>query len=96
MTVRAKFTVTGIKATMSTKEDPSGEKDERGYGKRVPCELKTVEMAPVYGNGDPAHENTKFWQASPCGSLSLGTINAEAASQFELGKEYYVDFTAAA
>lgn len=93
MTVRAKFTVNAIKFTLSTKEDPSGAKDERGYTKRVPCELQTIEMSPVYGNGDPAHENTKFWQASPSGSLSLGCINAAAAAQFELGKDYYVDFT---
>lgn len=27
--------------------------------------MRTVHMQPVYGNGDPNHENTKFWEASP-------------------------------
>ena len=58
-------------------------------------EMHTIKMTPVYANNDPEHENTKFWRYSPCGSLHLGTINAEAASQFELGAEYYIDFTKA-
>lgn len=49
-------------------------------------------MAPVYGNGDPNHENTRFWQASLSGTLELGVINPEAWSEFHLGREYYIDF----
>jgi hypothetical protein len=33
-----------------------------------------------------------FWDASPSGGLTLGTINPAAWEQFELGKEYYLDF----
>ena len=58
-------------------------------------EVQTIKLSPVYGNGDPEHENTKFWQASPSGSIELGTVNEAAARQFELGKEYYIDFTPA-
>lgn len=36
-----------------------------------------------------------FWNASPSGSLELGCINLVAADRFELGKEYYLDFTPA-
>ena len=58
-------------------------------------ELRTVSLSPVYGGNDPNHENAKFWQASPSGSLELGCINLDAAEAFELGKEYYIDFTPA-
>lgn len=55
-------------------------------------EMQTIKMTPVYGNSE---ENKKFYAASPSGQIHLGTINPEAAKQFELGKEYYVDFTPA-
>lgn len=58
-------------------------------------EVRTMKFSPVYGNGDPNHENTKFWRATPSGSLELGTVNKEAWEQFELGKEYYLDFSPA-
>lgn len=89
MTVRAKFIVTKLEQTLGSAKDP----ENPGKYKTVP--MVTVHANPVYGNQDPNHENTKFWQASPSGSLMLGTINPEAAAQFELGREYYVDFTPA-
>jgi hypothetical protein len=55
----------------------------------------TIKLSPVYGNNDPNHENTKFWEASPSGSFELGTINADAAAIFELGQEYYIDISRA-
>ena len=97
--VRAKFKVTSIKLTEGSKDvlDEAGNpvKDEKGYNKRVSCPMHTVELYPVYGNGDPKHENTKFWQSSPSGKIELGTINAAAAEQFEIGREFYIDFTPA-
>jgi len=70
---------------------------EKVDGKNVPVtkEMNTLEFSPVYGNGDPNHENTKFWSASPTGKIELGTVNLAVAAQFELGKEYYIDFTPA-
>ncbi len=59
-------------------------------------ELVTIRMSPVYPNQDPNHENSVFWKYSPSGKLELGTINPSAAGKFELGKEYYIDFTPAA
>ena len=61
------------------------------YGKE---ELRSVNLTPVYSN-DPASENAKFWKYTPCGKIELGTINPDAWKQFELGKEYYIDFTLA-
>jgi hypothetical protein len=54
-------------------------------------EVVTIKMAPVYSQ-DPESENRKFWEASPSGSLLLAVINQQAAEQFILGKEYYLDF----
>lgn len=99
MAVRAKFTLNRYETYMSSrpKLDESGAniKDANGYNVNEPTEMRTLVLSPVYGNGDPNHENTKFWNASPSGEIKLGTVNPEAWSQFELGKEYYVDFTPA-
>jgi len=99
MTVRAKFKVVSITRTMGSrvKKDAAGNpvKNARGYEEHEPCEMWTIRMQPVYGNGDPNHENTKFWQASPGGSLELNCVNAEAVKQFELDREMYLDFTLA-
>jgi hypothetical protein len=55
-------------------------------------ELQTIVMTPVT---DGSEENKKFFDATPCGEIKVGTLSATAASQFELGKSYYVDFTPA-
>jgi hypothetical protein len=55
--------------------------------------LHSVKFQPVYGNGDPNHENTKFWTWTPGGSLDLNTIKPQG---FEVGKEYYLDISLAA
>lgn len=52
----------------------------------------TIEMNPVVG-GSP--ENDSFYKWTPGGGLLLSTINLRAAEQFEVGKEYYLDITAA-
>ncbi len=97
MTVRAKFKVASLKQTEGSKAvlTPEGKPalDAKGYYVTTPCEMVTIEMYPVYGNGDPNHENTKFWQASPSGKLELNCVNAEASAQFKVGREFYVDFT---
>ena len=54
--------------------------------------IATIKLNPV--GGDSA-ENKAFYEATPCGSIELGTINEAAAAAFELGAEYYVDFTPA-
>lgn len=93
MSVRAKFTYNGYESTLRNSLKPGKTyTDADAYEVK---ELRTLKFFPVYGNGDPNHENTKFWQASPSGGIMLGTVNPEAWQQFELGKSYYIDFTAA-
>ena len=59
-------------------------------------ELFQIELVPVIGYDEKGNsENTDFWKYTPSGSISLGTCNAAAAKQFEVGKEFYVDFTPA-
>ena len=44
-------------------------------------------------SGSP--ENEKFYQYTPFGEFNLGLLKVETAAQFEVGKEYYIDITAA-
>ncbi len=92
MSVRAKFKVSRIERSMGTAPGP---KREDGSSQWVPAEFHTVHLNPVYGNGNENHENTKFWNATPQGSIMLGMVNLKAGVYFELGQEYYVDFTKA-
>lgn len=58
-----------------------------------PGNMGTVKLSPVSGGSE---ENKKFYEASPAGSIELGTINEAALAQFVIGQEFYVDFTPAA
>jgi hypothetical protein len=60
------------------------------YGSKK--ELRTLHFQPVSSG---SKENEKFFAYTPCGSVSIGTVNPEAWKHFELGKEYYLDFTPA-
>jgi hypothetical protein len=51
-----------------------------------------ISLTPVSSGSE---ENKKFWKYTPSGKIELSTINQDAADQFEVGKEYYVDFTPA-
>ena len=84
MNIRCKFKVDSIERTQGY-----GTKNEKGEYPLT--ELRTVKMSPVYGNGDPNHENTRFWGATPSGQIVFSTVNAAAADSLELGAEYYVD-----
>lgn len=53
---------------------------------------KVIHLGPVVTG---SRENEHFYDLTPGGSIELFTINPEAAKQFELGKEYYVDFSPA-
>lgn len=56
------------------------------------AELRTVKLTAVYSD---TPENKKFFRWTPNGTIEIGVLNPEAWKQFELGKEYYVDFTPA-
>lgn len=91
MSVRAKFKVDSIE----TINQPKSTKQDDGSYKTEPGTVTTLKLSPVYANGDPNHENSKFWAASPGGSLALNCVNSAAIAEFAVGKEYYLDFTAA-
>lgn len=54
--------------------------------------IGTVALRPVT-RGSP--ENEKFYEATPGGDMKLSTVNQEALDFFQIGAEFYVDFTAA-
>ncbi len=82
--VRAKFKLNSISRSIMHRYDENKQ--------LVPVEIQTLRFSPVSGGSE---ENKKFWAASPSGSLELGCVNAAAVAQFELDKEYYLDFTPA-
>jgi hypothetical protein len=52
----------------------------------------SISLSPVYGG---SKENEQFFSATPGGSINLCIVRPEAADQFEIGKEYYIDFNRA-
>ena len=52
----------------------------------------TVKFAAVYNN---AEENKSWSKWTPSGTMQMQITNPSALEQFELGKEYYIDFTKA-
>ena len=42
-----------------------------------------------------SEENDKYFKATPSGHVYVQTVNAQAAANFEVGKNYYVDFNPA-
>ena len=85
MSVRAKFRVDRIERMLGTVKTATGY--EQG-------EMNTLILSPVF-SPEEGSENKQFWDASPGGQLSLNCINPKATAYFELGKEYYLDFTKA-
>jgi len=55
--------------------------------------MGTVKLSPVT---DGSAENKAFYEATPGGIIELGTVNEEALKQFNIGDEFYIDFTPAA
>lgn len=58
----------------------------------VSDEAKSIHLEPVI-SGSP--ENAEFFKWTPSGKITIGCVNPRANEQFEVGKEYYVDFTPA-
>jgi hypothetical protein len=91
MAVRAKFKVDSKEEILYAMEADRAQKMVTIKLSPVNCKHKKNEKT---GQWDIIEsENTTFWRASPCGELRLGCINMDAAQQFELGQEYFVDFT---
>jgi hypothetical protein len=51
-----------------------------------------VKLVPVVSGSE---ENKRFYKYTPGGHIELSTINEEAAAQFAVGKEFYIDFAPA-
>lgn len=97
MPVRAKFMVTRVEIGMNStarKDDTGNYVMENGRNVYDKVEMRTIVTHPVYDDR-AGSENKQFWDASPSGELKLGTINPRAWRQFEIDKEYYLDFTPA-
>ena len=60
---------------------PVGRSPEDGY---------YLTFSPVYSG---SHENEQFFKWTPGGTIQFNVMNLSAVSNFELGKEYYVDFS---
>jgi|SoiMethySBSTD1v2_1073268.scaffolds.fasta_scaffold312808_2 hypothetical protein len=56
-------------------------------------ETQDIKLFPVHSGSE---ENKSFYAATPSGEITIGCANPDAAKLFELGKEYYIDFTPAA
>jgi hypothetical protein len=52
----------------------------------------TVRLNPVTSN---TPENASFYASTPTGSVELGLVSADVGGQFEIGQEFFVDFTPA-
>jgi hypothetical protein len=89
MTLRAKFKVDRIERTLGS----APVTDLEGKTAWKQSEMRTLLLTPVYGNGDPSHENTKFWNATPSGQFQMNTVNLAAVDCLELGQEVYLDIT---
>ena len=62
----------------------------RAHWQKDKGHIGTVSLMPVTGGSE---ENAKFYDATPGGKIELGTVNAAALAHFEIGREFYVDFT---
>jgi hypothetical protein len=98
--VKAKFKVNRIECSTGSQKvkDAEGNYVKEGtnsWVKTEPCELRTIVLTPVYGNDNSKHENSVFWDYTPSGEIKLGTVNPAAWQEFELDKEYIIDFSKA-
>lgn len=80
MSVRAKF-------FCSQKGEVASAPGTSDHNKNV-----NIVLNPVNGKSE---ENEQFFKYTPSGRIEISVVNPSAAAQFEVGKEYYIDFTPA-
>lgn len=61
-------------------------------GTYTQVEVRTCKFQAVTSGSE---ENKSFFASTPSGEISLSMTSPEAWKNFELNKEYYVDFTQA-
>lgn len=59
-----------------------------GYGSPGPVDQEEVTLSAVMGD-----ENKKWSRYTPSGHLEMTITNPVALARFEVGKDYYLDFT---
>jgi hypothetical protein len=59
------------------------------------CQGSVNGVVTLWPVTDGSEENKTFWKYTPGGQITLTITNPAAMEQFEVGKEYYVDFTPA-
>ncbi len=79
MATRAKFEVRSVTRS-------------KNYQCGAKGDLFTVNLQPVH---DGSEENRLFFEATPTGEIELGVVGPVVAALFEIGREFYVDFTPA-
>lgn len=62
------------------------------YDSERKCELRSVKLTPVTGGSE---DNDKFYRWTPGGEINLQVLNPTAWQAFEVGKEYFIDFSPA-
>lgn len=96
--IRAKFQVSQIireAGSVAKIVDGKPVRAQHGGFETEPGEVWTVKCFPVYQSGDPDAENSQFWAFTPCGELTLTTVNPLAVAQLKPGMEVYLDLTPA-
>jgi len=83
---RAKFTVTHKSEPRQVTKYISGKTEPEQV------DVVDIHLMPVIG-GSP--ENNRFYAMTPTGTIQLSTVNMVAANEFEVVKEYYIDFSPA-
>lgn len=67
------------------------------------CKVTCTKNEP-YSNGfslafsavcSGSEENKEFFKYTPSGNIEFGLVNESTAAKYEVGKEYYVDFSPA-
>lgn len=85
--MRCKMNLRSIENVIGT----VGEIDSTGKIQQKQGPVCNLAFYPVYHQGNPEHENSKYWGATPGGELKLQVVNAAAVSGLVVGAEYYVD-----
>lgn len=85
MKVRCKFTLNHVTRSLTSVYNHETKQYE-------PAPVQTLSFSPVSGTSE---ENKRFFASTPSGEFKVGIIPDAVASQFELGKSYYIDLSPA-